>query len=154
MCYSYKHPLSNWMQFLQKPGFYLGKKCLPDRLGDCVLVLQYKTTIQSCSDVDYESMTSGYQAQIHVKKKKTTLKAHSIIQMFLNIQMFGITKAKHLDSNEMFQDILLPISLYKHLKDSIKFFLIIPSIVKVMKVRNILNVNCSLLLKSAQCCWL
>lgn len=74
--------------------------------------------------------------------------------MFLNIQMFGITKAKHLDSNEMFQDILLPISLYKHLKDSIKFFLIIPSIVKVMKVRNILNVNCSLLLKSAQCCWL
>ena len=32
--------------------------------------------------------------------KKKTLKAHSIIQMF-NIQMFGITKAKHLDSNEM-----------------------------------------------------
>lgn len=65
-------------------------------------------------------MTSDTKHKFMLKKK--TLKAHSIIQMFLNIQMFGITKAKHLDSNEMFLDILLPISLYKHLKDSIKFF--------------------------------
>ena len=33
---------------------------------------------------------------------------HSIVQMFLNIQMFGITRTKHLDSNKMFLVIYKP----------------------------------------------
>lgn len=50
---------------------------------------------------------------------------HSIVQMFLNIQMFGITRTKHLDSNKMFLVITSIFCFLKgpmSLKDIIKFF--------------------------------
>lgn len=107
MYYFYKHPQYNWMQLFQKSGMILPGKEMFSRYAWrlCSII-----RIQNCSIVkfwrcpwSYGQRTASTNSCKNKNNKQTqTLKAHSISQMFLNVQMFGTTWAKLLDNSEMF----------------------------------------------------
>lgn len=80
-----------------------------------------------------------------------------MIQMFLNVQMFGIRRTKYLGSNEMF---LVITGIFCFLKDCIRIQKILSEFsdnhlrIQGNQGHRNLNVNCFLLPSTTRCCWL